>query len=213
MAEARIYYVYNEENFELQHSIMLTSKEAPENSTTVEPPEVKASEVAVFKPEAKEWEIKPDYRFTHKMVNVDLEISNIEEIGDIPEGFYLVENELAEKIEADKDLYIVDVKKGKVREKTEAEKKADRHNRLKMYSLTRLEFQNFVLEPNGITYDRLLEILATDINLRKTWDLCSRVFRGDDTLCKAIEMLLPSVTSELLDDIFEAKGKLVDNAE
>lgn len=72
--------------------------------------------------------------------------------------------------------------------------------------LTKLEFFNYVLKPNGITYAFLLETLAKDDTLQATWDLCSAVFRGDSVLNEFLFKALPDLTSDALDDIYRKYG-------
>lgn len=204
MSKEKIFYVYNPDNFEFQYSTMSISSTL-ENYTTIEPPKVKENRIAIYNQENQEWEIKKDYRFTHKMVDDNLNILNIDEIGEIPEGMYLVDNEMAEKIEENKNLFIVDG--DTVREKDYNEIMEDRHNKLKLYSMTKRDFFNYVCKPYEITYQELMKIIKSDESILENWDLCSAVFRGDETLCKNISNFIPDLTSEELDNLFEQYGK------
>lgn len=206
MVKSKTVYTYNEVNYEYQSSQIVVGS-IPEFSTTKQPPELGENKVAIFSVENDEWIVEDDYRFTHKMIDEELNIFDIEEIGAIPEDMYLVVNEVADAILENKENYIIE--DGIVREKTEEELKEDRHNKLKMYSMTKLDFSKYVLKPNGISYGYVLQLIEQNEDLKETWELCSRVFRGDGTLCATIEQLLPSVTSEILDDLFEQYGKLV----
>lgn len=97
----------------------------PACATTIEPPEIKENEAAVFNIEINKWDIKPDYRKNFKICNENqgvLTAQDIKEIGEINEG-YLVLNEIAELIKSNPQHFKIN--NGKVLEKTEAEIEAE----------------------------------------------------------------------------------------
>lgn len=91
-------YSYNTETGEYSMSMPFET-ETGEGKTTVAPPDIPEGKVAIFNIEAQTWSLVNDYRFTHKKVDSELKIYDIENFGDIEEGFYLVTNEIAENIE------------------------------------------------------------------------------------------------------------------
>lgn len=180
-------YAYNTTNGEFAMEIPFEN-EPCEGKTNIEPPKAVEGYVRIFNPEKKKWANVIDYRFTHKLLKVENTtkylILNIEEPGDdFPEGFELITNEAAEVYE--------------------------KKNALNALCMTKLDFYKFVLSPNGITYDVLLNVLKENIELQATWDLCQNVFRGDDFLNKYIKKYIPNITDEQLDEIFEEHGKIL----
>lgn len=67
----------------------------PKFATLIAPPDVSDNQIPVFN--GTEWDIKADYRHTHKICTDDFFISDIETIGEIQNG-YLITNELAQSI-------------------------------------------------------------------------------------------------------------------
>ena len=155
-------FIYNNESGELFCSQEYNGKEIPENGTLKIPPETKENETVVFKND--EWTIEKDYRFTHKMKkenNGKIEVKNIIELGEIPDDWELITVAEAEILE----------------EKI----------KIAGLSMTKLDFYKYVLLPGGVDYDNLLAVLASNMALKATWDLCSRVYRGDSFLNQYIK--------------------------
>lgn len=74
----------------------------PAYATTVKPPKAKTNEVIIYD---NGWQIKADYRGKY-IVNEDMEPQQVEEIGDLPDGFIVITEAQAAKIIED-DLYYV----------------------------------------------------------------------------------------------------------
>lgn len=91
----------------------------PANATLLEVPEYEENQIPVFN--GNEWEVKADYRKNYKLVDENLNISEIKTIGE-QEGI-IVTNELAEEITENPTTYkIVD---NKVVKKTDDEIKQE----------------------------------------------------------------------------------------
>lgn len=159
---------------------MQKTEPMPDNATTIAPPEVNENEARIFDTEHLEWVVYPDYRFTHRMKKEDV-IEVIEEVGDIPSGYELITIEEAEELE---------------------EKK-----RIAKLGISKLEFYNYILKPNGIDYAQLLNILNNEMELAAAWDLCTGVYRGDEFLNQYIKEFIPAITDEFLDEIYKKYGK------
>jgi len=173
-------FIYNEENGELFCSQKYDGGEIPTNGTLKIPPETKENETPIFK--NGEWVVLKDYRFTHKMkkqTSDGVEVKNIDELGDIPEDWELIT--LAEAEVLEKQIKIGGL------------------------SMTKLDFYKYVLLPGGVNYNDLLGVLASNMELKATWDLCSRVFRGDSFLNEYIKQYI-TITDEQLDEIFQEHG-------
>ncbi len=92
----------------------------PANATTLKPPKTNKNEAAVFV--ENNWEIKPDFRVTHKICDEAFNIKDIKEIGEIKEG-YLVTNETAELIQENPNNF--KIQNGEIVQKTETEIKEE----------------------------------------------------------------------------------------
>lgn len=95
--------------------------------------------------------------------------------------------------------------KSKCPHKSEKQKKQEEEYRISMLNMTKLDFYKKVLQPNGIDYDKLQQILHTSDEMNASWQLCSRVYRGDKILIGAVKKFIPSITDEELTKIFENK--------
>lgn len=89
--------------------------------------------------------------------------------------------------------------------KSEEQKKKEEEQRISMLNMTKLDFYKKVLLPNGIDYDKLQQILHTSSDMNAAWQLCERVYRGDELLIGAVKKFIPSITDEELTKIFEGK--------
>lgn len=91
-------------------------------------------------------------------------------------------------------------------EAEEAQRQAEleRIGKLKM---TKYDFYKYVLQPNRITYTQLEQALATNTEAKTAWNLCNHVFRGDTTLNTYIKTVIPTITDEILTEIFIEKGE------
>ena len=90
----------------------------PAYATSIEPPELKENEAAVFDVENNKWVIKPDYRKNFKLVTAEFNIQNITKIGEIKDGF-VVSNDIAELIKQNPQHF--KIKNNEVVKKTELE--------------------------------------------------------------------------------------------
>lgn len=108
-------YSYNTETGEYS-ATMPYETETGDGKTAVAPPEILEGKAAVYNAESQTWSLVNDYRFSHKKVDSELNIYDIENLGDIEDGFYLVTNETAENIEL--TPYKYKIQDGNVVEKT-----------------------------------------------------------------------------------------------
>lgn len=90
--------------------------------------------------------------------------------------------------------------------KTQEQKKREEQEKLAKTYMTKWDFVKYILNPHNFTYAMLKEVLAQDIQLEEAWSCCSAVYRGDDTLCTNLPKLLPTVTTEFLDEAFRKHG-------
>jgi hypothetical protein len=69
--------------------------------------------------------------------------------------------------------------------------------------MTKYDFFKLVCKPYGITYAQLLQFVNANEDVAAAWNLCERVYRGDELLLPAIKQVIPTMTDELLTQIFE----------
>lgn len=108
-----------------------------------------------------------------------------------PSKYYVVGNEL----------------KIKSVEEQEAEKELKEKERVAKLSMTKYDFFKYVCKPYGITYPTLLQFVNSNDDIAAAWDLCARVYRGDELLCANITRFVPAVTADVLDVIFKEYGE------
>ena len=151
-------YSYNTETGEYSMSMPFET-ETGEGRTTVAPPEIPEGKAAVFNTESQNWTLVDDYRFTHKKVDSELNIYDIENLGGIEEGFYLVTAEMAENIEL--TPYKYKIQNGNVIEKTNDEIAAARQEIFEQeFFLTSLGYiRRKVSMSTGETKDFLSDLL------------------------------------------------------
>lgn len=94
----------------------------PANATTIEPPINKVDYARLFINNA--WEYEHDYRANYYMVDSNLDVLDITEIGELSDGYILVTKELGDLIKANPDDYVID--NDTIREKTEEEETTKR---------------------------------------------------------------------------------------
>lgn len=93
----------------------------PANATTNKPPAHQEDKVRIW--QENKWEYIADYRANYYKVDENLNVYNITELGELPEGYILVTKELGDLIKENPKDYIID--NGEVREKTAEEKQAE----------------------------------------------------------------------------------------
>ncbi len=171
----------------------------PANATLIEPPVYGANEIPVF--ENGEWVVKADYRKNYKKVDDDLNVSDITEIGELEEGYYLVDNETAELIKQNPDKYKIE--DSEVVQKTEEEialeneqKEKERINNLTM---TALDFITG-LTTLGLTLETINSYLEANLELKMQLTYCNNVY------CYVVKSLCPLTVGDftLTEEITEA---------
>jgi hypothetical protein len=107
-----------------------------------------------------------------------------------------------EQSDIDGLYYLVD----KCPKKTEEQKEIEEKERVAKLSMTKYDFFKYVCSPYGVTYAKLNELVKFNDEVAAAWELCARVYRGDETLCKYIKEFIPVVTDSKLDEIFKTYG-------
>ena len=65
----------------------------------------------------------------------------------------------------------------------------------------------YVCKPYNVSYPMLLQLVNSSDDIAAAWDLCARVYRGDELLCANITKFIPAITADVLDIIFKEYGE------
>ena len=180
---------------------------APAYATLKKPPTVNKYKVPVF--QNGNWVVKDDYRGAY-ICNENLNIQIVTTIGELPEGYFVITEGEAEQIKNDFLWYVVEGGELIKNPNYDELKELERKNYLSHFGMTKYDFYKYICRPNNISYSDLLQIISTHEEMRIAWDLCGHVFRGDEVLCRYIKDYLPSMTDDVLDELFESYGKYIE---
>lgn len=117
----------------------------PACATVIEPPTTGENEVAIFN--GKVWEIKKDFRVSHKICDENFNIKNITEIGEIEEK-YLVTADMAKLIKENPDKF--KIQNEEIAQKTEEEYQEFLNNKIKKEEAEKIKNQLLELDSKAI---------------------------------------------------------------
>lgn len=117
----------------------------PAYATLLEPPTTDKNEVAIFN--GKVWEIKKDFRVSHKICDENFNIKDITEIGEIEEN-YLITTEMAELIKENPDKF--KIQNEEIAQKTEEEYQEFLNNKIKKEETEKIKNQLLELDSKAI---------------------------------------------------------------
>lgn len=117
----------------------------PACATVIEPPKTGENEVAIFN--GKAWEIKKDFRVSHKICDENFNIKDITEIGEIEEN-YLITTEMAELIKENPDKF--KIQNEEITQKTEEEYQKFLNNKIKKEEAEKIKNQLLELDSKAI---------------------------------------------------------------
>lgn len=117
----------------------------PACATLIEPPKTGENEVAIFN--GKVWEIKKDFRVSHKICDENFNIKDITEIGEIEEK-YLVTAEMAELIKENPNNF--KIQNEEITQKTEEEYQEFLNNKIKKEEAEKIKNQLLELDSKAI---------------------------------------------------------------
>ena len=117
----------------------------PACATVIEPPKTGENEVAIFN--GKVWEIKKDFRVSHKICDENFNIKDITEIGEIEEN-YLVSAEMAELIKENPNNF--KIQNNEIVQKTEEEYQEFLDNKIKKEEAEKIKNQLLELDSKAI---------------------------------------------------------------
>lgn len=176
----------------------------PANSTDIEPPTTIENQVCIF--EVDNWVVKADFRGQYQC-NEDLEVSLVDCVGELQEGFILITEEQAKKIEEDKLFYIV--QDGELIENPnyEAEQEQKERERIGNLFLTGADVERGIYQAKGMDFEDILAFVMAnppvglDVKALRIELKANHFYRGN-TYVNAVGALL-GFTSEQLDKFFE----------
>ncbi len=117
----------------------------PACATVIEPPKTGENEVAIFN--GKAWEIKKDFRVSHKICDENFNIKDITEIGEIEEK-YLVTADMAELIKENPNKF--KIQNEEIAQKTEEEYQEFLNNKIKKEETEKIKNQLLELDSKAI---------------------------------------------------------------
>lgn len=117
----------------------------PACATVIEPPKTGENEVAIFN--GKVWEIKKDFRVSHKICDENFNIKDITEIGEIEEN-YLVTADIAELIKENPNNF--KIQNEEITQKTEEEYQEFLNNKIKKEEAEKIKNQLLELDSKAI---------------------------------------------------------------
>lgn len=117
----------------------------PACATVIEPPKTGENEVAIFN--GKVWEIKKDFRVSHKICDENFNIKDITEIGEIEEN-YLITADMAELIKENPDKF--KIQNEEIAQKTEEEYQEFLNNKIKKEETEKIKNQLLELDSKAI---------------------------------------------------------------
>lgn len=117
----------------------------PAYATLLEPPTTGENEVAIFN--GKVWEIKKDFRVSHKICDENFNIKDITEIGEIEEK-YLVTADMAKLIKENPNNF--KIQNEEITQKTEEEYQEFLNNKIKKEETEKIKNQLLELDSKAI---------------------------------------------------------------
>lgn len=117
----------------------------PACATVIEPPKTGENEVAIFN--GKVWEIKKDFRVSHKICDENFNIKDITEIGEIEEK-YLVTADMAKLIKENPNNF--KIQNEEIAQKTEEEYQEFLDNKIKKEEAEKIKNQLLALDSKAI---------------------------------------------------------------
>ena len=177
----------------------------PAHSTFKKPPKINKFKAAVYDAENDDWNIVDDYRGEY-IVNSDMNIAIVTNIGALPDGYVHITKEEADIIVNDPIYYII--QDGELVENPDYEeiKEQEEKERVLKLSITKYDFYKLICLPNGLGYQQVKALLASNDEIAAAWEFCERIYRGDELLNTYIKQFIPNITDEELDNIFKANG-------
>ena len=177
----------------------------PANSTEISPPQLLENQTCIFENGA--WKITKDYRGQYQC-NSNLEISIVENFGELAQDFILITKAQADKIAEDRLYYIVSngkLVKNPQYEKQKAELEAERIAHL---YLTAADVERGIYKAKGLDFDDIIDLVnkqagSIDVKALKIEFKANHFYRGNP-LVDSIGAIL-GFTKEQLDYFFKYK--------
>lgn len=177
----------------------------PAHSTFTKP-NIGKNKTALYQKETDDWQIVSDYRGAY-IVDETMNVRVQTELGDIPSGYIVITEKQAQKIQEDPIYYVIDNGRLIKNPNYDEQKEQQELERIYHLSMTKYDFYKVICKPNGIGYQQLMTFINSNDDVAAAWNFCERVYRGDEILNICIKQIIPSMTDEMLNQIFEEYGK------
>lgn len=177
----------------------------PAYATLKEVPEYnKDNQIPVF--ENNEWIVKADYRKNYKKCDDNFNISDINEIGEITDG-YLVSNDVAKLIQQNPDRFKIE--NNEVVEKTDEEYQKElefrEKERIALLNLTAADVERAIYKAKGMDFEDIIALVENnpniDLKALKIELKANNFYRGNPYINQIGQLL--GFTSKQLDEFFE----------
>lgn len=130
----------------------------PDFATLEQPPQVQVNKARIF--ENNQWVYISDYRENYKKADEYLNITDIDKLGELEEGFYLVDNATAEDIKENTSHY--KISDGAVVKKTNEEIEEEELEQVKLFKIKCNDSARDNVINGGVTYRSILFDSDTD---------------------------------------------------
>lgn len=181
----------------------------PDCATVKKPPSVRKNEICIF---IDGWQIKSDFRGQY-IVNSDMMPEIVEEIGDIKEGYIVITDEQAHKIQEDDLFYIISNNTLIENPNYEHDKQERERQRKDQLTLTPADVERALYRAKGMDFDDLKIMIAQALPTIDIKELAIE-FRAKDfyrgAMANGIRLFdvvgqLLGYTSDDIDYLFEHK--------
>ena len=129
----------------------------PDCATVKKPPTIKDNEICIF---SNGWQIKSDFRGQY-IVNSDMMPEIVEEIGNIKEGYIVITDEQAHKIQEDDLFYIISNNTLIENPNYEHDKQERERQRKDQLTLTPSDVERALLKARGMDFEDLKVFLKS----------------------------------------------------
>ena len=128
----------------------------PDCATVKKPPTIKDNEICIF---SNGWQIKSDFRGQY-IVNSDMMPEIVEEIGNIKEGYIVITDEQAHKIQEDDLFYIISNNTLIENPNYEHDKQERERQRKDQLTLTPADVERALYRAKGMDFDDLKALIV-----------------------------------------------------
>lgn len=199
------YTVYSEASLDPQES-KIQGKDVyliPAYATTQKPPKTKTNEICVYD---NGWQIKADYRGQY-IVDETMQPEKVEKIGNLPDGYIVITEAQAQKIQEDDLYYVISQNKLIKNPDYDKQKQAREKERISHLKCTKRVFVLMLEQMEFDYFEQILPLIKANRQAELEWELCVELERANPLLNVMGSQL--GVTPEQIDKLFKyANGEI-----